>query len=92
MPLNLCVCVFLLMKFCVFQTLKEFRDDELHHHDIGLENDAEKVNTLRSQQAKLELSEDLTIAPLQCYLRIWFDFCFTALQHILGHFGHGQLT
>ena len=27
----------------VFQTLKEFRDDELHHHDIGLEHDAEKV-------------------------------------------------
>ena len=23
---------------------------------------------------------------------IWFDFCFTALQHILGHFGRGQLT
>ena len=22
----------------------------------------------------------------------WFDFCFTALQHILGHFGRGQLT
>ena len=22
----------------------------------------------------------------------WFDFCFTALQHILGHFRHGQLT
>ena len=21
-----------------------------------------------------------------------FDFCFTALQHILGHFGRGQLT
>ena len=21
----------------------------------------------------------------------WFDFCFTALQHILGHFEHGQL-
>ena len=21
---------------------------------------------------------------------VWFDFCFTALQHILGHFGHGQ--
>ena len=21
----------------------------------------------------------------------WFDFCFMALQHILGHFGHGQL-
>ena len=20
-----------------------------------------------------------------------FDFCFTALQHILGHFGRGQL-
>ena len=22
----------------------------------------------------------------------WFDFCFTALRHILGHFGRGQLT
>ena len=21
----------------------------------------------------------------------WFDICFTALQHILGHFGRGQL-
>ena len=24
--------------------------------------------------------------------RFWFDFCFTALRHILGHFGRGQLT
>ena len=23
---------------------------------------------------------------------IWFGFCFTALRHILGHFGRGQLT
>ena len=23
--------------------------------------------------------------------KFWFDFCFTALQHILGHFGRGQL-
>ena len=22
---------------------------------------------------------------------VWIDFCFTALQHILGHFGHDQL-
>ena len=22
---------------------------------------------------------------------VWFDFCFIALQHILGHFGRGQL-
>ena len=22
---------------------------------------------------------------------VWFDFCFMALQHILGHFGRGQL-
>ena len=51
------------MKFCVFQTLKEFRDDELHHHDIGLENDAEKVNTLRSQVAKLELSKGSDYSP-----------------------------
>ena len=26
------------------------------------------------------------------YIVIWFEFCFTALQHILGHFGRGQLT
>ena len=30
----------------LFQKIKEFRDDELHHHDIGLENDAEKVTTV----------------------------------------------
>ena len=23
---------------------------------------------------------------------VWFDFCFRALQHILGHFGRSQLT
>ena len=23
---------------------------------------------------------------------VWFDFCFTSLKHILGHFGRGQLT
>ena len=22
----------------------------------------------------------------------WFDFCFTALQHILDHIGHGHLA
>ncbi|XP_052262772.1 5-demethoxyubiquinone hydroxylase, mitochondrial-like isoform X2 [Dreissena polymorpha] len=27
----------------LLKTLKEFRDDELHHHDTGLEHDAEKV-------------------------------------------------
>ena len=26
------------------------------------------------------------------WLAFDFDFCFTALQHILGHFGRGQLT
>ena len=25
------------------------------------------------------------------YVWFWFDFCFTTLQHILGHFGRGQL-
>ncbi|WAR20700.1 COQ7-like protein [Mya arenaria] len=27
----------------LLETLKEFRDDELHHHDTGLEHDAEKA-------------------------------------------------
>ena len=26
------------------------------------------------------------------YILVWFDFCFTALRHILGHVGRGQLT
>ena len=30
------------------------------------------------------------IASLSVIL-FWFDFCFTALQHILGHFGRGRL-
>ena len=25
------------------------------------------------------------------FRRFWFDFCFKALQHILGNFGHSQL-
>ena len=25
-------------------------------------------------------------------VKFWFDFCFAALQHILGHFGRGQIT
>lgn len=27
----------------LLKTLKKFRDEELHHHDVGLENDAEKA-------------------------------------------------
>lgn len=27
----------------LLETLKEFRDDEMHHHDIGMENDAEQA-------------------------------------------------
>ena len=26
-----------------------------------------------------------------CIVHFWFDFCFMALQHILGHFGRGHL-
>ena len=26
------------------------------------------------------------------FFLVWFDFCFTALRHILGNFGRGQLT
>ena len=30
-------------------------------------------------------------AQLKLVMSFWFDFCFTALQHILGHFERGQL-
>ena len=35
--------------------------------------------------------EKLKILLLHPRFLVWFDFCFTALQHILGHFGHSQL-
>ena len=28
---------------------------------------------------------------LLLWRKFWFAFCFPALQHILGHFGRGQL-
>jgi len=31
-----------------FQTLKIFRDEEMHHHDTGLKHDAEKVGNSAS--------------------------------------------
>ena len=31
-----------------------------------------------------------SMGPFEAWF--WFDFCFTALRHILGHFGRGQLT
>lgn len=34
------------INFCLFnQVIKKFRDEELEHHDIGLEHDAELVRT-----------------------------------------------
>ena len=32
--------------FSIIQIISQFRDDELHHLDTGLEHDAEKVRTL----------------------------------------------
>ena len=37
--------IYILEYFMLYlQTIKKFRDDELHHHDLGLEHDAEKVD------------------------------------------------
>lgn len=32
------------MQVIFHQMIKEFRDEEMEHHDIGLEHDAESVN------------------------------------------------
>lgn len=48
----------------MLKTLKEFRDDELHHHDIGLENDAEKAPFYKA------LSEAI---KLGCRSAIWIS-------------------
>lgn len=47
------------------QIIKKFRDDELHHHDTGLEHDAEKVQFHRhtSLFSNVLLNNDI--------LRVW---------------------
>ena len=37
------MCFSIKMSTFSFQIVKKFRDDEMHHYDIGLEYDAEKV-------------------------------------------------
>ena len=48
--------------------------------------------TNSDDQARFPLSEVFTWWWYMVgILNFWFDFCFTALQHILGNFGRGQL-
>ena len=46
----------------------------------------------RKRIKKIHASYTLEKADLENVDLVWFDFCFTALQYILGHFGRGQLT
>ena len=48
---------------------------------------AVKCMTRRSALLKLIFRKNYCVTFM-----VWFDFCFTALRHILGHFGRGQLT
>ena len=60
--------------------------------------DADNMTSLMNRRSKTE-SAVFKCFPLYLQripyfltlLFIWYDFCFTALQHILGHFGRGQL-
>ena len=53
------------------------------------------LHMVRDFQHQNCVNTDLLMHPKTCHIPkcflVWFDFCFTALQHILGHFGHGQL-
>ena len=46
----------------------------------------------RKRIKKIHASYTLVGTDLENVDLVWFDFCFTALQHIFGHFGHCQLT
>ena len=50
------------------------------------------TRSLRDMAEKL-LNATLNPDKQQQHKNVWFlfDFCFTALQHMLGHFGRGQL-
>ena len=50
-----------------------------------------RIHLKSSNSTDILLGRIKNIAPWRVVL-VWFDFCFTALQHILGHFGRGQLT
>ena len=56
--------------------------------------DVDPTSRKRALSGEDTMCEDTSkkIKPSDSYGLIWFDFCFTALRHILGHFGHGQLT
>ena len=45
-------------------------------------------------KAKVEILSKLFLHEIEVFhwVWFWFDFCFMALQHFLGHFGCGQLT
>ncbi len=49
----------------VLQIIKQFRDEELHHHDVGLEHNAEQVRLLSSvcPNRTLALTLDWCIRP-----------------------------
>ena len=48
------------------------------------------ITNIRKEFDGVDLSDKITVTDVADILRR-FDFCFTALQHILGHFGCGQL-
>ena len=80
--------------------IKELRTKSIKHK-IALqllqkEDKNRQWRTLvRSKRYKISKKQDSKLPLLGAHIAkalIWFDFCFTALRLILGHFGRGQLT
>ena len=57
-----------------------------------MENDTPQNCNVQIEQFHYVFECNQNQTHYQEYDLVWFDFCFTALQNILGYFGRGQLT
>ena len=77
---KLCLCLLLLSNF------KVLKQNKLLISQLRM------LQTVTYVTSKLNGCLQILLVNGDQFLSFWFDFCFTALQHILGHFGRGQLT
>ena len=94
--INICYCISCISEEAPFRII--YRPQQLslcrvaavnrlpvHRYSVGIVTFCGPLGLLRSDIRKQNTAK-------ACFFFFWFDFCFTALQHILGHFGRGQLT
>ena len=96
--LVICPMIALIIDFIIMQSLLEERNSKKSL--ISEKSCRPPFYFVNSQQQLLCMRNLMSVLSTVRYILllnqlmagVWFDFCFTALQHILGHFGRDQLT